>query len=141
MKLRAAAAALLVVLTGCSGGDAKPKRQREANRPSMGFIDMPVAQSTVGPIFTVSGWVIDESLVDKVRIYLDDELVATVGVEIMRPDVDQAFPNRAQQGKPHGYLAIIDAGTRAGYCTIRTEAIDGRGGMTQFATTSVKIEP
>ena len=94
-----------------------------------------------GPIFTVSGWVLDESLVDKVRIYLDDELVTTVEVGVMRPDVEKAFPDRAQPGKPHGYMAVVDAGTRAGYCTIRTEAIDGRGGMTQFATTSVKIEP
>lgn len=140
MKRLLAACACLLLVAGCNN-EVKPRRQREPNRPSMGFIDAPVAESTVGPIFTVSGWVLDESLVDKVRIYLDDELVTTVDVGIMRPDVEKAFPDRAQPGKPHGYMALVDAGTRAGYCTIRTEAIDGRGGMTQFATTSVKIEP
>ena len=140
MKRLAAACACLLLLAGCAD-DGKPKRQREPNRPSMGFIDAPVAESTVGPLFAVSGWVLDESRVDKVRIYLDDELVATAVVEIMRPDIENAFPGRAEPGKPHGYSAVVDAGTRAGYCLIRTEAIDGRGGMTQFASTSVKIAP
>jgi hypothetical protein len=141
---RIAAAALLgliaLIPAGCKN-EAKPKRQMEPNRPSIGFIDLPAAQSVVGPLFTVAGWAIDDSGVDRVRIYLDDQLVATVPVTIVRPDVDRAFSVKAGAGTPHGFSIVIDAGSRAGYCTIRAEAIDGRGALTQFATTNVKIEP
>jgi hypothetical protein len=131
---------LAVVPAGC-GNEAKPKRQAEHNPPSTGFIDQPAPESVVGPLCTVAGWVLDESGVDRVRIYLDDQLVATVPVTFMRPDVDRRFSPKVGAGTPHGFGTVIDAGSRAGYCTIRAEALDGRGALTQFATTNVKIEP
>ena len=36
---------------------------------------------------------------------------------------------------------VVDAGSRAGYCTIRIEALDAKGGLTQVATANIKIEP
>jgi hypothetical protein len=131
---------LAMVATGCRD-EAKPKRQTGPNRASIGFIDLPAPQAIVGPMFNVAGWAIDESNVERVRIYLDDQLVATVPVTIMRPDVDRAFSLKVGAGTPHGFSVVIDAGSRAGYCTIRAEAIDGRGALTQFATTNIKIEP
>jgi Big-like domain-containing protein len=141
---RLAAGALIGLLAlipaGCKN-EAKPKRQTEPNPPSIGFIDSPAPESVVGPLFTVAGWALDESGVDRVRIYLDDQLVATAPLTVMRPDVDRAFSPKTGAGTPHGFSLVIDAGSRAGYCTIRAEAIDGRGALTQFATTNVKIEP
>lgn len=139
MRRLVAALSCFALLVGCN--EAKPQRQREPNRASIGFIDAPAAQSTVGPMFTVTGWALDESSVKRVRVYLDDELVATVPIEVMRPDVDKAFPDRARAGEPHGFTAVVDAGARQGYCTIRVEALDGRGGLAQFANVTVKIEP
>ncbi|SRR5258708_1995193 len=140
MRQLMAVALLAACAAGCKG-DVKPKRQAGDNPPSTGFIDLPAPESVVGPLFTVAGWALDESGVERVRIYLDDQLVATVPVTIMRPDVDRAFSPKVGAGTPHGFSTVIDAGSRAGYCTIRAEALDGRGALTQFATTNVKIEP
>ena len=135
-----AAAILLLAVAGCDG-KAAPKRQSERNPPTIGFIDAPRAGVTIGPMFTVAGWALDESNVERVRVYLDDELKADVALTVMRPDVEERFNVRFGRGRPHGFNAMIDAGSRKGYCTIRFEALDGRGALTQFATTTVKIEP
>ena len=131
---------LALLPAGCSH-DTGPKRQREPNRASMGFIDQPAAEAVVGPIFTVAGWAIDESGVERVRLYLDDQLVATVPITIPRPDVDRAMSVRVGAGTPHGFSVMIDAGSRAGYYTIRAEAIDGKGAISQIATANIRIEP
>ena len=141
MNLRAAAAALLVVLAGCSGGP-QPKRQTGPNRPSIGFIDSPQANAIVGPMFAVAGWAIDpDAPVERIRIYLDDELVATVPLTVLRPDVEQLYNVTIGAGTPHGFGAVIDAGSRAGFTSVRIEALDAKGGLTHLANTSVKIEP
>jgi len=142
MHLRAAAAALLVVLAGCSGGGPQPKRQTEPNRPSIGFIDAPQNNAIVGPMFVVAGWALDpDAPVERVRIYLDDQLVATVPLTIQRPDVERAYRPKVGAGAPHGFSAVIDAGSRAGFTSVRVEALDAKGGLTHVANTSVKIEP
>ena len=136
-----ALAALLILLAGC-GGAPKPTRQTERNIPSMGFIDAPAPEATVGPMFVVAGWALDrDAPVARVRIYLDDQLVATVPLTIMRPDVEQAFHPAIDAGAPHGFSWVVDAGSRAGYCAIRLEVLDAKGGLTQVATTNIKIEP
>ena len=141
MKYRAVAA-VLILLAGCGGGDPRPRRQTERNIPSSGFIDAPAAQATVGPMFVVSGWALDrDALIERIRIYLDDQLVTTVPLTVMRPDVEAAFPQKVVTGTPHGFSTVVDAGSRAGYCTIRVEALDAKGGLTQVATANVKIEP
>lgn len=141
MNYRAVAAAL-ILLAGCGGGDPRPRRQTERNIPSAGFIDAPAAQATVGPMFVVSGWAIDrDALIERIRIYLDDQLVTTVPLSVMRPDVEAAFPQKVGAGTPHGFTTMVDAGSRAGYCTIRVEALDAKGGLTQVATANIKIEP
>jgi hypothetical protein len=132
---------LAVALGGCYGEDAKPRRPTERNPPSIGFIDAPAAQSVVGPRFVVAGWALDESGVDRVRVFLDDELIANAPLTVMRPDVEQAYKISFGVGRPHGFTFAVDAGTRKGYCTIRLEALDGRGAITQFATMNVRIEP
>jgi hypothetical protein len=142
MNVRAAAAALVVVLAGCSGGGPQPKRQREPNRPSIGFIDSPRANAIVGPMFAVAGWALDfDAPVERIRIYLDDQLVATVPLTVLRPDVDKKYSPKIGAGTPHGFSAVIDAGSRAGFTTVRIEALDAKGGLTHVAHTSVKIEP
>lgn len=134
----------VALLAGCAAGckaDVKPKRQTARNLPTIGFIDSPAAEATVGPMFVVAGWALDDSGVERVRVYLDDELVTDVTLTVMRPDVEKQFPPRVGAGTPHGFTTMVDAGSRAGYCTIRVEALDGLGALTQFATTNIRIEP
>lgn len=139
-RLAIAAVVLLPALAACDG-KAKPQRQPVRNLATIGFVDAPADQATVGPSFTVAGWAIDESAVDRVRVYLDDDLVVDVPLTVMRPDVEQAYRLTFGLGTPHGFTAAVDAGSRKGYCTIRFEALDGRGALTQFSTRTVRIEP
>jgi hypothetical protein len=142
MKRLIAALAMTALALGCSG--AAPKRQPERNAAQsamMGFIDSPAEGRTVGPVFGVTGWAAGRDGVDRVRIYLDDDLVATVPVTIPRPDVDKEFPRYASTGPVHGFGATIDAGSRAGYRALRIEAVDRRGALAYVASVNVKIEP
>jgi hypothetical protein len=128
-----------LALAGC---DREPavRRQTEPNAPSVGYIDAPASGASVGSVFTVTGWAADESGVSRVRIYLDDALVANVPPSIARPDVDASFPAVASSGPNHGFSATIDAESHVGHCTIRAEALDRRGALTRFASVMVTIE-
>ena len=142
MKRAAAAVALCLLAAGCAGEDgreAAPKRQREPNPASIGFIDIPAANAIVDPTVRVSGWAADESGVKSVRIYFDDELMVTVALVSPRPDVNKAYPRYAKPDMLHGFEALIDAGAHVGYTMIRAEAIDGKGAVTPLYSVSVKI--
>ena len=123
---------------GCTD-DVKPQRQVAPNPASIGFLDAPAAEAAVDPIFTVAGWAIDESGVQRVRIYLDDTLIATVPLTVPRPDLDRLYPRTAQPGAPHGFTVVIDAGASLGFRRLRLEAIDGRGATTHVAAANIKI--
>jgi hypothetical protein len=129
---------LISLLTGCTD-DVKPQRQLTANPASIGFLDAPAAEAAVDPIFTVAGWAIDESGVQRVRIYVDDTLIATVPLTVPRPDLDRLYPRVAQPGTPHGFTVVIDVGDSLGFRRLRLEAIDGRGAATHVAAANVKI--
>jgi hypothetical protein len=140
---RTSAVLALCLLAGaCSAETARddaPKRQHERNPASIGFIDIPKDGATVEPTVRVSGWAADESGVKAVRIYFDDELMATVPLVTPRPDVNTTYPKYAKPDAIHGFESLIDAGAHAGYTTIRAEAIDGKGALTQFYTVNVRI--
>ena len=132
------AAALAAGCGGESRADA-PRRQREPNPPSKGFIDLPANGATVDTPVRVSGWAVDESGVTGVRIYFDDELMTTAPLVSKRPDVEKTYPQYAVPGAVHGFEAMIDAGSHAGYTVIRAVAIDGKGAQTQIFNITVKI--
>jgi hypothetical protein len=131
----------LAVLSACSSerGNVSPKNHREPNPPSIGFIDIPANGATVDPIVRISGWAVDECDVKSVRIYFDDELMATVPLTSARPDVDGTFPKFRKPDARHGFDTLIPARSHAGYTLIRTEAIDGKGAVSPLYSVSVKI--
>lgn len=139
--IRRAFAAIALLAAATLACDHPAPRQASPNPALMGFIDTPAAGSTVGPVFHVAGWAAGTQGVDKVRIYLDDELMATAPITAPRPDIEKAYPRYAGTGPNHGYGATIDAGSRAGYRVIRIEAIDRRGAAAYVASANVKIEP
>lgn len=141
MIARVSFIAVLVAMLGCDRGPATPRRDRTPNHGLIGFIDAPAANSTVGPVFNVTGWAVGREGVAQVRIYLDADLMLTVPLTAPRPDIDRAYPRYAATGPLHGFGATIDAGSRAGYRTLRIEAIDRRGATAHVASASVKIEP
>jgi hypothetical protein len=134
-------AALGLVLVAC-GQDAQSgavKRQNDANRPSIGFIDIPANGATVDTPVRVSGWALDESGVVGVRIFFDDELMVTAPLVTPRPDLDKLYPALKTPGSVAGFESVIDAGAHAGYTVIRAVAIDGKGAQTQIYSVTVKI--
>jgi Bacterial Ig domain len=140
--IRIAALAGFVALAAGCGGESRadaPKRQHEPNPQSKGFIDIPANGATVDTPVRVSGWAVDESGVTGVRIYFDDELMVTAPLVSKRPDVEKVYRQYAVPGAVHGFEAMIDAGSHAGYTVIRAVAIDGKGAQTQVFSVTVKI--
>jgi Bacterial Ig domain len=141
-KISAAAIVAVLLLAAACGGESRsdaPKRQKEPNPPSKGMIDIPANNATVDTPVRVSGWAVDESGVTGVRIYFDDELMITAPLVSKRPDVEKAFPQLAVPGAMHGFEAMIDAGSHAGYTVIRAVAMDGKGAQTPIFSITVKI--
>jgi hypothetical protein len=140
--IRVVALAAAVVAAACAD-EPRPRRQDPGSRnpASRGYIDSPAADEIVGSTVTVAGWAADESGVERVRLYADDRLVASVPLSIRRPDVEKAFPSFARPGAIHGWVAGIDFDDKTGYCVIRAEALDGRGALTRFAQVTVRIVP
>ena len=139
---RAAWAVLLCAILACAREAPPtdgPKRQREPNRPSIGFIDIPAEGATVDPYVRVTGWAVDESGVKGVRIYFDDELMVTAPLVTKRPDINEKYKQFAKPDALHGFEAIVDAGAHVGYTAIRAVAMDGRGGQSQIYSVNVKI--
>jgi len=133
-----AVAASISACSEPSRSDA-PKRQRERNPSSIGFIDIPANGATVDTPVRVSGWAVDESGVTGVRIYFDDELMLTAPIVSARPDVEKVYPRFVAPGAIHGFEANVDAGAHAGYTVIRAVAIDGKGAQTEVYSITVKI--
>jgi hypothetical protein len=141
MKRVAMALAFCALAAGCDDAnhDDAPKRQRDPNPPSIGWIDIPAKDALVEPNIRVSGWACDESGVKSVRIYFDDELMISVPLVSPRPDVERVYAKCATPDHVHGFESIIDAGSHVGYTMIRAEVIDAKGGMTPLPSVSVKI--
>lgn len=137
----AAMASCAAVLACACGREPQPRRQQGPNPPSQGVIDIPADGERVGPVVTVAGWTLDESGVDRVRIYADDRMMVSVPVTLPRPDVARAMPEHARADARHGWEATIDFGEFVGYVTLHAEAIDGRGALTRFARVTVKVDP
>jgi hypothetical protein len=121
----------------------RPKRPLPefANPAFVGYIDRPANGGTVGPEFLVAGWAMGKHGIARVRVYLDDELMETALMTAARPDLEAAYPQYAGTGPLHGFGVLIDAGTRAGYRTLRLEAVDRRGSATYVASANLKIDP
>ena len=139
---RAVLMVLLCAMTACSEeapAPDGPKRQREPNPPSIGFIDIPADGATVDPYIRVSGWAADESGVKGVRIYFDDEFMVTAPIVTKRNDINEIYPRFAKPDALHGFESMIDAGSHVGFTTIRAVALDGKGAQTQIRIVNVKI--
>jgi hypothetical protein len=131
----------LALTAGACAEEPRPRRQDSPNPPTRGVIEIPANDQTVRPLTVVSGWAVDESGVERVRIYGDDGLLATVRVTGPRPDVEKALPEYSRPGARHGWTAEVDFGAKLGHCLIRAEALDGRGALTHFASVAVRIVP
>lgn len=142
MKILCVASALLcAVALGCDSPAPRPPRRGSADPALKGLIDTPVEGSTVGPVFRVAGWAVGPAGVDRVRLYLDDDLVATTPIAVARPDIDAQFPKYAATGPLHGFGTTVDAGARAGFRALRLEAVDKRGAVSHVFSVNIRIEP
>jgi hypothetical protein len=134
-------AAICLVIGGCSGGRERPKRPAPGNKPATGFIDAPQNGTDVRPRFTVAGWALDPDGIREIRVYLDDELVASAKPAVARPDVARIWESLAAANPLPGWMIEVDAGSRLGYKTIRAEAVDNAGALSWFAASTVSIKP
>lgn len=143
--LRSSMAIALLAATLAAGAcDEPPERAARpapGNKPAEGFIDLPQDGGDVRPRFTVAGWALDPEGIREIRIYLDDELIATTKPAIARPDVGRIRDWLMAANPLPGWMIEVDAGDRRGYRTIRGEAVDNTGVLSRFASSTVTIKP
>ncbi|MGD2093305.1 MAG: BACON domain-containing protein [Candidatus Aminicenantes bacterium] len=99
------------------------------DEPPFGSFDTPIDGSTVKSSIAVTGWALDESGVDNVKIYRgpEDNLVYigdAVFVEGARPDVETAFPDYPNNAKAGwGYMMLTNFLPNGGNGTFTIHAI------------------
>jgi hypothetical protein len=129
----------VAVAAACSGGCTE-RAKDPANELPHGSVDRPKAGDTIRPGRTVvGGWAIDDSGVAEIRLYFDGHYKASARLNVVRPDVGQAYPRYAHRGDVYGWNVEVDFGTALGPHTIVVQAVDDNGATTDIGTIPVMM--
>lgn len=113
----------------------------EGERP-IGTVDTPQPGAVVKPMpLLVGGWALGPEGVRELEVYLGDDLKGVTRTTVARPDVAQAFPDRAGKHDRHGWNLEIDPGPARGPQVLRVRVRDGQGRVADLATVPIVIEP
>jgi len=118
------------------------------DHPPFGSFDTPVHNSTVRSSIPVTGWALDDTEVDHVKIYWKESggtespnyLGDAVFVEGARPDIQQAYPDYPNNTKTGwGYMMLTNFLPNSGNGTYTLEAIatDKSGQSTSLGTKTI----
>jgi len=149
MVMRLVATALvLFTMTGCGGDRSSPSNPAGAPAPTppdpsnqlpFGTLDAPAANATVPREVTVSGWAMDDTGVEGVRVYVDGHFIQSTTLTVDRADVSAAVPAYARQSDRHGWTVTIGLGP--GTHTILAQAVDRAGATRDLGSVSVTVRP
>jgi hypothetical protein len=87
----------------------------------------------------VSGWVLDDSGIRGVQIYVDGKYVIDARLGLDRPDVSKAHPRYGGGSNAHGWGVEVDLGDRTGSHVILAQAIDDTGATRDLGAVSITI--
>jgi hypothetical protein len=104
-----------------------------------GNLDVPRNDEIVGREVELSGWAVDDSVVEEVRIYIDGQYKASTRLTLPRPDVSKAYPPYAKPGDLHGWRALVDLGEAETRHTILIRAVDDQGVARDIASVVVQV--
>ncbi|MCP5049998.1 MAG: fibronectin type III domain-containing protein, partial [bacterium] len=127
---------------------------KEANQdqPPFGRFSTPLDGSTVSSSIPVTGWVLDDTGVESVKIYRDPVTAEGTGqifigdadfVEGVRPDVEQAYPEYPMNYRAGwGYMLLTNFLPEGGNGTFKLTAIatDGNGNTATLGTKTVTCD-
>lgn len=100
--------------------------------PQRLYIDEPTAnQNYKSENIRVYGWTLNNSGINKVEVYLDNQLKGQATYGLSRPDVNKAYPGYPSGDYP-GYLYNMDVNSvSAGSHTVKVKAIGIDGGISE----------
>ncbi|MDQ1000803.1 beta-N-acetylglucosaminidase [Neobacillus niacini] len=113
--------------------------QNLINLPGIGFIDSPVAGSTVKGTTSVRGWVLDGSGVAKVEVLIDGNIVGQAQYGIARPDVLKAYPEYQNANAEYQYDLDTKKLTN-GYHSLTVQATGNNGKITVLRSVSINVQ-
>lgn len=125
-------------LVSACWGDVRPPDPR--NELPFGVVDLPRAGATVRRTAFVSGWALDDSKIEGVRVYLDSRYVSDAQLGLDRPDVSKEYPRYARGTNAHGWGVEVDFSALTGAHTVLVQAIDDRGASRDLGVVSVNVE-
>lgn len=146
IRLVVSAALVLFTMAGCGGDRSSPSNPAGAPAPPdpsnqlpFGSLDAPAANATVPRKVTVSGWAMDDTGVEGVRVYVDGHFITSTTLTVDRADVSAAVPAYARQSDRHGWTVTI--GLEPGTHTLLAQAVDRVGATRDLGSVSVTVRP
>lgn len=119
----------------------------EEKDPPFGSFDTPIDQSTVSSSIPVTGWALDDSEVQHVKIYRQaNGSLVYIGdasfVKGARPDVQQSFPDYPGNDRAGwGYMMLTNFLPNGdGKYTLEAIATDGSGKTTSLGTKTIYVD-
>ncbi|GAA0179314.1 hypothetical protein SH2C18_22060 [Clostridium sediminicola] len=106
-------------------------------------LDFPRNNEEIDSDFYISGWSLNQSGINEVKIFIDNELIGNATTGIVRPDVNEVFPGY-KDGDKSGYRYDVDIDTiSSGKHSLKIRSIGNDG--TSIETTKqidvVKASP
>jgi hypothetical protein len=142
------AALVLFTMAGCGGDRSSPPKPAVApalappdpsNQLPFGALDAPAANAAVPRKVTVSGWAMDDTGVEGVRVYVDGHFIQSTTLTVDRADVSAVVPAYARQSDRHGWTVTI--GLEPGTHTILAQAVDRAGATRDLGSAPVTVRP
>ncbi|WML54780.1 Ig-like domain-containing protein [Neobacillus sp. PS3-12] len=133
--------ALTVKETGNDGGTTVLNNQmvNVQNLPVRGYIDSPTPGSTINGVFTLQGWFMDLSGVNKVEVLVDGKSVGLAQPGDPRPDVAKALPD--YQDPNFGFHYALDTRNfSVGQHSLTVRETGNNGGTTLLNSQLVNIQ-
>lgn len=109
------------------------------NLPGIGFIDSPVAGSTLKGTTNLRGWFLDGSDITKVDVLVDGKIVGQAQYGLSRPDVLKVFPEY-QNGNAEYLYALDTTKLSNGTHTITARATALNGSTIQLQDVNVNVQ-
>lgn len=125
----------LAALAAACGGGTPAGAVDPNNELPFGYVDSPAAGTVVrGNRLAVTGWALDDTGVDHVRVYVDGRYRGEAKLTGARPDVARGYPAYAHGSETFGWGIELTIELTPGGHALLAQAVDTSGATRDIGT-------